>query len=97
VLEISGVDHVNHTPVSQTSAPRFFPTGLRCGQRCGIGSLTIDAAPDARYGESLHLATDSNNGRLRLNNNFDADNQMTLGDWTLWNSTITSLTPDART
>jgi hypothetical protein len=80
-INISGVDHVNHTAVNQTSAQTTLADGSKMNTEVREGSITIDDVPgDGSANEALHLVTDSNNGRLRLNTQFDADQQVTLGD-----------------
>jgi hypothetical protein len=80
-MVIGGVSHVNHTPANQTSAPTTLADGTQMNTEVRQGSITTGAAPD-NGGDTtaLRLETDSNNGRLRLNNLYDADNQLTLGE-----------------
>jgi hypothetical protein len=78
-MTISGVDHDNPTALDQTSAQTTLADGSKMWTEVRAGSITIDAAPGGTN-EALHLVTDSNNGRLRLNTAFDTDQQVTLGD-----------------
>jgi hypothetical protein len=77
-IRVAGIDHDNPTGVSQTSAKTTLADGSKLNTEVRQGSITIDDAPGG--GESLHLVTDSNNGRLRVNVEQDADQRMTLGD-----------------
>ena len=77
-IVVDGIDHQNHTAVDQTSAPSTLMDGSTMFTEARLGSITIDSGPGG--GEALHLVTDSSNGRLRLNNIYDADNQFRLGD-----------------
>ena len=79
-MQLYNIDHVNHTPANETSPPSLLADGSTMWTEVRDGAITIDAAPGGQFGESLHLDTDSNNGRLRLNTSFDADNQVKLGD-----------------
>jgi hypothetical protein len=80
-LQISGIDHVNHTAISQTSAQVLLADGTKLNTEVRQGSVRTTDAPD-NGGDTvaLEFVTDNNNGRLRLNNEFDADNRVTLGD-----------------
>ena len=77
-IRVAGIDHVNHTTTSQTSPQTTLADGSKLNTEVRQGSITIDDAPGG--GESLHLVTDNNNGRLRVNVEQDADQRMTLGD-----------------
>jgi hypothetical protein len=77
-IRVAGIDHDNPTSVSQTSAQTTLADGSKLNTEVRQGSITIDDAPGG--GESLHLVTDNNNGRLRVNIEQDADQRMTLGD-----------------
>lgn len=79
-IQISGVEHVNHTAAGQTSPQITLADGSKLNTFVRDGSITIDDAPGNNTGEALHLVTDSNNGTLRLNVVFDADQQVELGD-----------------
>jgi hypothetical protein len=80
-INISGVNHVNHTAVDQTSPQTTLADGSKMNTEVRLGSITIDDVPgDGSANEALHLVTDNNSGRLRLNTQFDADQQVTLGD-----------------
>jgi hypothetical protein len=63
---VSGVDHVNATSVSQTKDFSLLSDGSIMNTEARDGSLSID-------GGELHLVTNNNNGRLRLNNALDKD------------------------
>ena len=80
-IGVSGINHVNHTAVSQTSAPTVLADGTTMNTEVRQGSITIDAAPaGADSPHALHLVTDNNNGRLRVNDLYDANNLIKLGD-----------------
>ncbi|HEY9219081.1 MAG TPA: hypothetical protein VIO94_13600 [Phenylobacterium sp.] len=76
-INVSGVNHVNPTGVSQTSAPTVLADGSTINTEVREGSITIGTIEGQ---DGLHLTTDSNNGRLRLNTVFDEDQQVTLGE-----------------
>ena len=76
-IRISGIDHDNPTAVSETSPPTTLADGSQMNTEVRQGSITIDEIGGE---DALHLVTDNNNGRLRLNNGFDADQQFTLGE-----------------
>lgn len=78
-IQISGVDHDNPTLVNQTRPPAVLEDGSTLWTEVRGGSITIDPTPGTND-DALHLVTDSNSGRLRLNVGFDADNQVRLGD-----------------
>lgn len=77
-IRVAGIDHDNPTATSQTSPQTTLADGSKLNTEVRQGSITIDGAPGG--GESLHLVTDNNNGRLRLNIEQDSDQRMTLGD-----------------
>ena len=77
-IRVAGIDHDNPTAVSQTSAQTVLADGSKMNTEVRQGSITIEAAPDGQ--EALHLVTDSNNGRLRVNVEHDADQLVTLGN-----------------
>jgi hypothetical protein len=77
-IVVDGINHQNHTSVDQSSAPSTLFDGSTMNTEVRRGSITIDSAPGG--GEALHLVTDDNNGRLRVNNLYDADNRIELGD-----------------
>ncbi|HEX8482824.1 MAG TPA: hypothetical protein VF650_13055 [Allosphingosinicella sp.] len=77
-IRVAGIDHDNPTAVSQTSAQTVLADGSKLNTEVRQGSITIDSVPGG--GDSLHLVTDNNNGRLRTNVEFDADQRTTLGD-----------------
>ncbi|HYJ84395.1 MAG TPA: hypothetical protein VEW26_16320, partial [Allosphingosinicella sp.] len=77
-IRVAGIEHVNHTAVDQATPQTTLADGSKLNTEVRAGSITIDSAPGG--GESLHLVTDSSNGRLRVNVQHDADQIMTLGD-----------------
>jgi hypothetical protein len=77
-MEIDGISHDNPTAVSQTSAQTTLSDGSKINTEVRQGSITIEDAPK-RDDDALRLETDSGNGRLRVNFEFDADNQIKLG------------------
>jgi hypothetical protein len=79
-LEISGINAINHTAVDQVSPPTTVADGTQMNTEVRAGSITIDRTAGDDGDGALHLVTDSNNGRLRVNDVFDADNQFRLGD-----------------
>jgi hypothetical protein len=79
-LEVSGINHVNHTAVDQTTPQTTLADGTKMNTEARAGSITIDRTAGDDGDGALHLVTDSANGRLRVNDQFDADNQFTLGD-----------------
>lgn len=105
-LEISGVDHVNPTVVSQTSTPFVLADGSTFTTEVREGSITIEEAPTPSIeggADALHLVTDNNNGRLRVHFEFDADQQIELGeldelsfDYFIESSDRTDVTPVIR-
>ncbi|HEX2558819.1 hypothetical protein, partial [Phenylobacterium sp.] len=76
-LRISGIDHDNPTSANQTSAQTTL-AGSKLNTEAREGEISIVEAPDGL--DALYLQTDSNNGRLRLNVEHDADQRVTLGD-----------------
>ncbi len=72
-IQVTGVDHDNHTAVSQTSTPTTLADGSSAYTEVRQGSIETGA-----YG--LTFETDNNNGRLRYNTVLDADQRVTLGD-----------------
>ncbi|HEX8363930.1 MAG TPA: hypothetical protein VF603_01440 [Allosphingosinicella sp.] len=77
-IRVAGIDHDNPTAADQATPQTVLADGSKMNTEVRAGSITIDSAPGG--GESLHLVTDSNNGRLRVNVEFDADQRTTLGD-----------------
>lgn len=76
-MDVSGINAVNHGPVDQASAFTKLADGTSLNTEVRAGSITIDSG----LGEAaLHLQTDSANGRLRVNDVFDAAHQTALGD-----------------
>ena len=79
-IRLQGIDHDNPTAVSQTSAPTTLADGTTMFTEVRQGSLTIVDGPGAGTDGALRLETDNNNGRLRLTDVYDSDNQFTLGE-----------------
>jgi hypothetical protein len=81
-MALSGISHDNAGVTSETSTPVSLRDGSTMTTEVRQGSITTELAPIQSDGDTtaLRLETDSNNGRLRLNTTFDADNQVTLGD-----------------
>jgi hypothetical protein len=77
-IRVAGIEHDNPTSANQSTAQTVLADGSKINTEAREGSITIDSAPGG--GESLHLVTDSNNGRLRINVENDADQRITLGD-----------------
>ena len=77
-IRVAGIEHDNPTAVDQATAQTTLADGSKLNTEVRAGSITIDDAPGG--GDSLHLVTDSNSGRLRVNVEFDADQRTTLGD-----------------
>jgi hypothetical protein len=76
-IAISGINAVNHGPVDQVSAPTTLADGTMMNTEVRAGSITIGTIAGE---DALHLQTDSANGRLRVNDGFDANNIFKLGD-----------------
>lgn len=81
-IGISGIDHDNPTSTSQTSNLSKLADGTGLNTEVRQGSISIvDPAGTGDDGDgALHLVTDNGNGRLRVNDVFDADNRFTLGE-----------------
>jgi hypothetical protein len=77
-IRVAGIDHQDHVGPGTTRPQETLADGSRINTEVRQGSITIDAAPGGE--ESLHLVTDSNNGRLRMNVEYDSDQRITLGD-----------------
>ena len=77
-IEISGIDHDN-PGAFQATPPTTLADGTQMNTEVTQGSITIEDAPGGQDA-ALHLVTDSNSGRLRVNDIYDADNQIRLGD-----------------
>jgi hypothetical protein len=77
-IRVAGIDHDNPTGTTQATPQTTLADGSRLNTEVRQGSITIDTAPGGS--ESLHLVTDSNNGRLRLIVQHDADQITTLGN-----------------
>ena len=76
-MSVSGISAVNHGPVDQTSAQTTLADGTKMNTEVRAGSITIDTIAGE---DALHLQTDSANGRLRVNDQFDSNNIFKLGD-----------------
>jgi hypothetical protein len=81
-MVITGVDHANHTPANQTGAPTTLADGSVMYTEARNGEIRSSATAPSNDGDTtaLLLQTDNNNGRLRLNDFYDADNYILLGD-----------------
>jgi hypothetical protein len=80
-LFLAGINNVNHGPGDQATRFSLLADGSAMNSEARFGSVTIDDVPgDGRWDEALHLVTDTNGGRLRLNNLWDNDQQITLGE-----------------
>jgi hypothetical protein len=101
-LDISGINAVNHTATDQVSVPVTLADGSQLNTEVRAGTITIDS--NSTGGDAaLHLITDSANGRLRVNDAFTADQQVTLGeldhlsfDYKVVSSDRTDVTPVIR-
>lgn len=76
-LQIDGIDVDNPTATSITSATTALADGGLLNTEVRQGAITIDSVDGQG---ALHLVTDVDNGRLRLNVGLDEDQQVTLGD-----------------
>ena len=76
-IKVSGINHVNHTPVDQPTPQTALADGTLMNTEARAGSITIGSVAGR---DGLHLQTDSANGRLRVNDQFDANNMFKLGD-----------------
>ena len=72
-MRIGGINQDNPTNVNQVSAQTTLADGTKLFTEVRQGSITIE-------GGELRLETDSNDGRLRLTDVYDADQQIRLGD-----------------
>ena len=80
-LEIAGLAVDNPTGTDLVSNPVRLADGSTLTTEVRAGSLSIADVPgDGRTQDALRLETDSDNGRLRLNIAFDADQQLVLGE-----------------
>ena len=81
-MVVSGISHDNPTSANQSGAPATLADGSTMYTEAREGSIAVVSNAPADGGDTtaLRLETDSNNGRLRLNNVYDADNRMTLGE-----------------
>lgn len=100
-IRVAGIEHDNPTAVDQSTPQTTLADGSKLNTEVRAGSITIDDAPGG--GEALHLVTDSNNGRLRVNVQNDADQMLTLGeldelsfDYYIESSTRTDVIPVIR-
>ena len=101
-MEIEGISHDNPTPVDQATPQTTLADGSRINTEVRQGSITIGDAPGTDD-DALRLETDSNNGRLRVNVQYDEDNMVTLGeldtlnfDYYIESSTRTDVVPVIR-
>jgi hypothetical protein len=80
-LVLSGISFDNDTAVSSTSPSVKLADGTLFNTEVRQGSIKTTTAPN-NGGDTvaLELVTDNNNGRLRANVVYDADNQVKLGD-----------------
>ena len=76
-LAVGGINVVNHGATSQDSAFTTLADGTSMSTEVRAGSITIGTGAGQ---DALHLVTDSDNGRLRVNAVFDSNNQFKLGD-----------------
>jgi hypothetical protein len=76
-IVVSGINHVNHSPVDQVTAQTTLADGTKMNTEVRAGSITIGSIAGE---DALHLQTDNGNGRLRLNDQFDTNNVFKLGD-----------------
>ena len=77
VMDVSGVSAVNHGGVDQITDLGTVADGTQMFTEVRGGSITEGTIA----GETaLHLQTDGNQGRLRLDDAFDAAHQVKLGD-----------------
>ncbi len=79
-IRLLGIDVDNPTSTNQVSAPTTLADGSTLTTEVREGSLSIVDGPGADVDGALRLETDSNNGRLRVNDVYDADQQFTLGE-----------------
>jgi hypothetical protein len=81
-IGISGIDVSNPSLIDNlVSAQVTLADGSLLNTEVRGGSIGIDDVPgDTGTDEALHLVTDSNGGRLRVNIVFDGDQQFQLGD-----------------
>lgn len=71
-MGISGIAHDNPTAVSQTSPPTTLADGTTMWTEVRQGSIsTVDGPAGGDGNGALRLETDSNNGRLRLNDVYE--------------------------
>ena len=80
-IVISGINHDNPTAVDSFMGPTPLADGSQMSTEVRQGSISTGAAPD-NGGDTtaLRLETDSNNGRLRVNDALAPAQQITLGD-----------------
>jgi hypothetical protein len=81
-MEVTGVNHVNNLPAGQVSGWDLQDDGSVMNTDVRDGHIvTWDVPGDSPdRGQVLYLLTDDDNGRLRLNNVWDENNHITLGD-----------------
>lgn len=81
-MEISGISHVKRTAGDQVSAQVELADGSKLNTEVRFGAIQIVDAPGSQdNGGALLLDTDTDNGRLRVNVEYDADNRVTLGNF----------------
>ena len=80
-IVIQGINHTNHTAVDQATPFTTLADGSQMNTEVRRGSISTGPAP-AHDGDTtaLRLQTDDSNGRLRVNDVFTSDQQVTLGD-----------------
>lgn len=76
-LNIDGVSTVNATATNVASAPVALADGGVINTEVRQGAITIGVVGGE---EALHLVTDADNGRLRVNVGLDQDQHVALGD-----------------
>ncbi len=79
-IRLLGIDVDNDSATNAGSGPTVLADGSSLFTEVREGSLsTVDGPGDGSDG-ALRLETDSNNGRLRVTDVYDSDNQFTLGE-----------------
>lgn len=79
-IRLLGIDVDNPTATNQVGTPTVLADGSTLLTEVREGSLSIVDGPGTDVDGALRLETDSNNGRLRLTDVYDSDQQFTLGD-----------------
>ncbi|HEY0314628.1 MAG TPA: hypothetical protein VGC56_19295 [Allosphingosinicella sp.] len=76
-MDVSGLAAANHGPGDVTTNQGTLADGTQLFTEARFGAISIDTI----QGEAaLHLVTDSSNGRLRVDDGFDAAHQVKLGN-----------------